>query len=119
MKQEHNSEPTFEEALEQLEAIVAELERGAPELSQALARYEQGVKLVARCNTLLDGAERSVALLTGVDDSGNPITTVFDATATVDRGGAEKKSPKASPRKPAAKPAPPPIDDTDDDSIPF
>jgi exodeoxyribonuclease VII small subunit len=76
------SEPTFEEALTQLEGIVAELEHGEPGLSAALAKYENGVKLLRHCYQLLDQAERSVALLTGVDAQGNPLTTPFDSTAT-------------------------------------
>ncbi len=72
----------FEAAIEELERIVAELERGGPDLGSALARYERGARLLGRCQGLLDGAERSVALLTGVDESGRPITSPFDASAT-------------------------------------
>ncbi|MFO0954370.1 MAG: exodeoxyribonuclease VII small subunit [Isosphaeraceae bacterium] len=39
----------FEEALRRLERLVDDLERGEPELSTALAKYEQGVRLLARC----------------------------------------------------------------------
>jgi exodeoxyribonuclease VII small subunit len=72
----------FEGAVEELERIVEELERGRPDLGTALARYERGVKLLGHCHGLLDGAERSVALLTGVDETGQPITAPFDASAT-------------------------------------
>ncbi len=76
----------FEDAVGELERIVDELERGRPDLGSALARYERGVKLLGRCQTLLDGAERSVALLTGVDESGRPVTSPFDAQATAADG---------------------------------
>jgi exodeoxyribonuclease VII small subunit len=79
------TEPTFEEALGQLERIVADLERGGPDLTAALGRYESGIRLLKRCHVLLDQAEQSVALLTGVDAEGNPITAPFDAAATVAR----------------------------------
>ena len=72
----------FEEAVDELERIVGELERGRPELGEALAKYERGVKLIGHCQGLLDQASRSVALLTGVDDAGQPVTTPFDASAT-------------------------------------
>src|SRR6185437_8716213 len=49
----------FEDALDQLETIVGDLERGEPELSSALAKYERGVRLLARCHQLLETAERS------------------------------------------------------------
>src|SRR5580698_10631434 len=75
-------EPNFEDALDRIERIVADLERGEPALSAALAKYEDGVKLLRICYDLLDRAERSVALLTGVDEQGHPVTTPFDARAT-------------------------------------
>jgi exodeoxyribonuclease VII small subunit len=77
------TEPSFEVALTQIEQIVASLERGEPALSAALARYETGVKLLRHCYHLLEQAEQAVALLTGTDDQGNPLTTPFDATATL------------------------------------
>ncbi len=76
----------FEDSVKELEKIVDELERGRPELGVALGHYERGVKLLGHCQGLLDSAERSVALLTGVDDQGQPITAPFDASATVADG---------------------------------
>jgi exodeoxyribonuclease VII small subunit len=78
-------EPSFEEALSQLERIVENLERGEPELTTALAKYERGVKLLTQCYRLLDQAEQSVALLMGVDSQGNALTAPFDASATIAR----------------------------------
>lgn len=69
---------SFEESLEELEKIVAELESGKLGLSDALARYEEGVKHLKGCQTLLQMAERKIALLSGVDADGNPITEAFD-----------------------------------------
>ena len=60
-------EPTFEEAIDGLERIVGELERGDVDLAASLASYQKGV-----------------ALLTGVEDDGTPIMSPFDATATAD-----------------------------------
>ena len=75
----------FESALDELEQIVADLEAGNPALADALAKYERGVRLLAHCHGLLDGAERTIALLSGVDDDGQPLGTPFDTTATADR----------------------------------
>jgi exodeoxyribonuclease VII small subunit len=113
------SEPSFEQAIEQLEAIVGELERGAPELSAALTQYEQGVRLLARCQQLLEGAERSVALLSGIDEAGNPIVAPFDATATAERETAPTKSTRRSASKKATNPSAFPASDGDDELIPF
>ena len=91
-------EPSFEQALSQLEQIVASLERGEPELTTALAKYEKGVRLLTQCHRLLDQAEQSVALLTGVDDEGNPLTAPFDATATIAREAGPAGSAESRPR---------------------
>ena len=95
---EPEPEPTFEQALGQLERIVASLERGEPELTSALAKYEKGVLLLTQCHRLLDQAEQSVALLTGVDEEGNPLTAPFDAAATLtrDRRVGRARSPDAA-----------------------
>ena len=81
----NDGEIGFEDAVGELERIVEELERGRPDLGSALAGYERGVKLLGHCQGLLDSAERSVALLTGVDEEGKPVTSPFDASATEGR----------------------------------
>jgi exodeoxyribonuclease VII small subunit len=73
--------PSFEDCLQELEAIVAELEGGKLGLSEALARYEQGVGHLKSCHELLERAERKIELLSGVDAEGNPITRPFDEAA--------------------------------------
>lgn len=84
----------FETALDELEKIVDDLEAGEPALADALAKYERGIKLLSRCHGLLDGAERTVALLAGVDADGQPLTAPFDATATADRERPDTPAPK-------------------------
>ncbi len=69
---------SFEESLAELEAIVGELEGGKLGLSDALARYERGVKHLKSCHGLLEQAERRIELLSGVDADGNPITEPYD-----------------------------------------
>jgi exodeoxyribonuclease VII small subunit len=79
--QPRTAERTFEEALGQLQAIVQELEEGKIGLNEAMARYEEGVKLLRQCYDLLQRAQRKIELLSGVDAEGNPITTPLDDTA--------------------------------------
>ena len=55
----------LEEALEDLERIVSELEEGKMGLEESLNLYEKGMKLVKLCNARLEGAERSIESLTG------------------------------------------------------
>jgi exodeoxyribonuclease VII small subunit len=56
--------PTFEEALEQLEAIVTRIEEGEVSLEDSIAQYAEGIKLVKRCRGILDQAEQKIQLLT-------------------------------------------------------
>jgi len=108
-----SDELTFEDALKRLEQVVDDLERGEPELSSALKKYELGVSLLAQCQTVLEQAERSVALLTGVDASGNPISAPFDP-ATPPEPEPTPKVAKA-PRKRTSTPSA----GSDDSFIPF
>lgn len=57
------AELTFETALDELEAIVTELERGETALEDTIARFERGVGLARRCEDRLDEADKKVALL--------------------------------------------------------
>jgi exodeoxyribonuclease VII small subunit len=94
---------TFEESLAELEKIVSELESGKLGLSEALARYEQGVAHLKSCQQLLERAERKIELLSGVDADGNPITQPFDEAESetleekaAARGGRRTATVKAS-----------------------
>jgi len=51
---------TFEQALEALEAIVNDLERGDVPLEQSIRIYERGEALKAHCDRLLRAAEDKV-----------------------------------------------------------
>jgi len=73
---------SFEQALTALEQIVHDLEDGRLGLAESLARYEQGVKLLKRCFTQLEQAERRIEMVTGVDAAGNPTVLPFDVEAT-------------------------------------
>jgi exodeoxyribonuclease VII small subunit len=54
---------TFDEALAELQRTVAELEAGGQPLEAAIALYERGVALQARCDRLLSEAELRVRQL--------------------------------------------------------
>jgi len=82
-------QPDFEAALAELEQIVHELEEGQIGLDDSLKRYERGVKLLRRCYGLLEGAERKIELLSGVDSQGNPVTQPLEDVSTLDRDQAE------------------------------
>jgi exodeoxyribonuclease VII small subunit len=52
---------SYEEARDELVAIVAKLEAGAASLDESLALWERGEALAARCQNLLDGASERIA----------------------------------------------------------
>lgn len=60
-------ELTFEEAMERLENIVSSLESGDFPLEESLKLFEEGVKLVKKCNKKLESVEGSVKMLTAID----------------------------------------------------
>jgi len=72
------SEPAFEEALGQLEAVVARLEEGNLPLEDALRAFEDGVRLTRICAGRLEDAEQRVRLLTQAPD-GSEIEVPFAA----------------------------------------
>ncbi len=53
----------FEQAMGELEKVVKQLESGEPDLEEALALFEQGVKLAGICNGHLEKAEVKVKQL--------------------------------------------------------
>ncbi len=56
--EEAGKEPGFEEALRELEEIVAAMEEEQLPLEELVARYEKGSKLLARCETVLASARK-------------------------------------------------------------
>jgi exodeoxyribonuclease VII small subunit len=95
-----NQPPTFEQSLTQLQKIVTDLENGTLGLEESLGRFEQGVGLLKSCYQILEQAEQRIEVLTGFDEAGQPRTTPFDATATIEQAPA---SPRKSPSKRSSK----------------
>ena len=54
---------SFEEAFGRLSEMSASLEDGGLTLSEATGRYEEGMRLVQRCNQLLDEAQLKITEL--------------------------------------------------------
>ncbi len=68
--------PDFEAALEELETLVASLEKGDLSLEESLLKFEQGVKLTRSCQLALKEAEQKVQLL--IEKNGEPSLEPFD-----------------------------------------
>lgn len=72
----------FEASLRALEDVTSALETGQLDLDASLAAFERGIRLLSQCKGLLDQAEKRVALLTGVDEQGQPETAPFESSPT-------------------------------------
>jgi len=60
-------ELNYEEAIQELEEIIATLEKGENTLDEALALFERGQALSRHCTGMLDNAELRVQQLTSED----------------------------------------------------
>lgn len=56
-------EPTFEESLEKLEALVASMESGEVPLATLVEKFEEGSRLVKTCEERLKQAELKIEKL--------------------------------------------------------
>jgi len=71
------SKRTFEQAITDVEEIVAKLEGGKLELATSLDEYQRGIGALKECYELLGSAERRITLLSGFDIDGNPVMEPF------------------------------------------
>jgi exodeoxyribonuclease VII small subunit len=85
----------FEDALAELEQILAEIEGGALGLEESLVKYERGNFLIHHCRGVLNTAEKQVELLSKSADGGlsaaplqPPAGTTPPAAAEDGAGGA-------------------------------
>ena len=63
VKRENETELTFEEALAKLEALVHSIEQGKIGLQESIQQYEEGMKLIKRCRSILAEAEQRIQKL--------------------------------------------------------
>lgn len=87
---------SFEKALEELEKIVAKLEKGGLSLDESLALFEKGVKLARYLREELQKAEKKVEILLK-DEKGEIKKELFELPN-------EEKTP---------------VSEKDDDEVPF
>jgi exodeoxyribonuclease VII small subunit len=74
--------PKFEECLDRLEKIVDELEKSDVPLEQALALFEEGVRLSTSCKKQLEEAEGKVEIL--LKNNGRVQAEPFDLAEKAD-----------------------------------
>jgi len=68
MPKSEQSTATLEKELQQLEKIVAGMEKTDLPLEKALTQFEQGISCVKKCQELLRNAEQRIEVLTRDDN---------------------------------------------------
>ena len=66
--------PSFEEAMQELENSVSRLESGSLSLDDSLKEFENAVKLIKLCNDKISAAEQKVKLL--IENSDGSVTDI-------------------------------------------
>ena len=61
---------SFEQAVKRLDEIAAEMEVGESTLDKSMELYEEGVKLIAHCNDMLNKAEQKIETFGGQNNDG-------------------------------------------------
>lgn len=59
------AEMGYEEAIDELEAIIERMEKGETGLEESLREYARGDALIRRCRAILDDAEQRIERITG------------------------------------------------------
>lgn len=69
---------SFEDAMRELEGIVSSLESGQTNLEDSVKSYERGMQLRQFCEQKLKDATLKIEKVTGLSESGTPVTENLD-----------------------------------------
>jgi exodeoxyribonuclease VII small subunit len=78
MNEKTNDLPDFEKSLEELEALVEQLESGELNLDQSLQQFKRGVELTRHCQSVLEQAQLTVEQLLDPQDEGSAVPFAKD-----------------------------------------
>ncbi len=98
-----SDEPSFEDAMQRLDEIVAGMEDSQLSLEEMISSYEEGVTLLKLCRQRIDGARRRVEVISTDLEGGKASLAPFVAASDEgdeDGGDAPKSAPRR--RKPNA-----------------
>src|SRR5215207_7943364 len=101
-------DPTFEAAMESLDAIVASLEGERLPLEEMVASYERGMKLLRVCRSRIETARQRVELITAdFEGRGKAALSEITALESPDSPTVAEEPSKRQPRKKSAPLEPP------------
>ena len=72
----------FQEALRELEMILAEIERGEVGLEDSLVKYERGNFLIQHCQGILNTAEKQIEQISRGPDGAMKVEPLADANGS-------------------------------------
>jgi exodeoxyribonuclease VII small subunit len=78
MNEKSKDLPDFEKSLEELEALVEQLESGELNLDQSLKQFKRGVELTRHCQSVLEQARQTVEQLLDPLDEGSAVPFAKD-----------------------------------------
>ena len=87
---------TFEQAIQRLEQIVADMESAELPLEDVLKKYEEGTRLVRFCSQKLEEAEKKIEVLTKQAD-GSVALEPFESEESDEGGNDRKRDARSGP----------------------
>jgi len=72
---------TFEQAMDELERIVAGIEGGQITLEESIEKYAEGTALIKQCRSILDAAEERIRILARDEGQGLKVVGEMDDDA--------------------------------------
>jgi exodeoxyribonuclease VII small subunit len=85
--------PTFEAAMERLEAIVEQMENARLPLEELIRSYEEGTRLIRVCSERLSAAEQRIEIITR-DAAGQPRVSEYPPAAATAPAASALPPPK-------------------------
>jgi exodeoxyribonuclease VII small subunit len=77
----NSPDTTFEESILRLDEILKQLEGEKVDLATALSQYEEGVRLLKHCHTILETTRQKIEILRSIKPDGTPIVEPLDVTS--------------------------------------
>lgn len=81
---EKEAEPSFEEAISELEDIVAAMEEEELPLEELVSRFEQGTRLLGRCQSVLDSAKKRLQTIATKPETGKSAANTLNTNESED-----------------------------------
>ncbi len=84
-KSKGSKDVPLEEAMDELQGIVTDLESGQEPLNESLAKFERGMELLRKCHQQIEDAAQRIEVVTRVQSNGTVEIADFDGSSTLER----------------------------------